>query len=146
MRRLGGENAAHGFFAIDGHLGGRQHARVDAAHRRDAQEAAVAYLGDDKADFVYVRVEQHQRRVGPSAADDAGERAGRRGRDFVEQARSLFPQRVKAGAFPAGNGRKRRKTRDLFQAFVQKIPSVFILPRAGAADTPKAACGAVVFY
>lgn len=73
MRRLGGENAAHGLFAIDGHLGGRQHARVDAAHRRDAQEAAVAYLGDDKADFVYVRVEQHQRRVGPSAADDAGE-------------------------------------------------------------------------
>ena len=47
---------------------------------------------------------------------------------------------------PRGNGRKRRKTRDLFQAFVQKIPSVFILPRAGAADTPKAVCGAVVFY
>ena len=46
---------------------------------------------------------------------------------------------------PRGNGRKRRKTRDLFQAFVQKIPSVFILPRAGAADTPKAACGAVAF-
>lgn len=91
MRGLGGENAANGFLAVDRHLGGRQHARIDAADRCGAQEAAVADFGDDKADLVDVRVEQKKRRIRFSAADDAGERAGRGGDIFVEQTFGLFP-------------------------------------------------------
>lgn len=59
MGRRAGNHAKQRFRSQDGHFAAEQHARVDAADWREAQEAAVQHLGDDKTDLIKMRVEQY---------------------------------------------------------------------------------------
>ena len=59
MGRHAGDDAVERLVCEQRDLAAEQHARIDAADRREADKAAVQHLGHEKADLVEMRVEQH---------------------------------------------------------------------------------------
>ena len=71
MGRHTGDDAVERLVCEQRDLAAEQHARIDAADRREADKAAVQHLGHEKADLVEMRVEQHGLCVFASAGPEA---------------------------------------------------------------------------
>ena len=77
MRRRTGNHAVSRCLCQNGHLSAEQHARVDTAHLRKAQESAFEHICNHKTNLIEMRIEQDRFCIRLAAALPAQHAAAR---------------------------------------------------------------------